>query len=86
MVFSSIVPAWPAVRILTMDSIFNVFLARLLSSANPALTTITALLAFPATSIIIINAMPTAQQASPIKIASIDPAMAALPIVHIAHL
>ena len=69
-----------------MVSIFNVFLARLLSSANPALTTITALLAFPATSIIIINAMPTAQQASPIRIASIDPAMAALPIVHTAHL
>ena len=69
-----------------MDSIFNVFLARLNTSANPVLIAITALLAFPATSIIIINAMPTAQQASPIKTASIDPAMAALPIVHIAHL
>jgi hypothetical protein len=69
-----------------MDSIFNVFLARLNTSANPALIAITALLAFPATSIIIINAMPTAQQVSPIKTASIDPAMAALPIVHIAHL
>ena len=68
-----------------MDSIFNVFRAQLPSSANLALTTIIAPLAFLATSIITINAMPTAQLASLIKIVSIDPAMAALPIAHTAH-
>lgn len=69
-----------------MASIFSVSLAQPQSSAKLVLTTITALPAFLATSIITINATRAAQLASLIRIASIDLATAALPIVPTAPL